>query len=44
MQANRCFDGYEDIVDACCDAWNIIIEDVERVKQLCDRDWINLGC
>ena len=42
--ANRCFDGYEDIVDACCDAWNSFIEDVERVKQLCDRDWINLGC
>ena len=42
--ANRCFDGYEDIVDACSDAWNSFIEDVERVKQLCDRDWINLGC
>ncbi|MCP4984731.1 MAG: IS630 family transposase, partial [Colwellia sp.] len=42
--ANSCFAGYEDIVDACCDAWNSFIEDVERVKQLCDRDWINLGC
>jgi transposase len=41
--ANRCFDGYEDIVDACCDAWNGFIEDIERVKQLCDREWINLG-
>ena len=35
--ANRCFDGYEDIVDACCDAWNSFIEDVERVKRLCYR-------
>ncbi|WP_286203504.1 hypothetical protein [Pseudoalteromonas sp. NBT06-2] len=42
--ANRYFDSYEDIVDACCDAWNSYIEDVERVKQLCVREWTNLEC
>ena len=42
--ANRCFDGYEDIVDACCGAWNSFIADIERVKHLCDREWVDLGC
>lgn len=40
--ANRCFDGYEDIVDACSNAWNRFREDKNRVTKLCNRDWINL--
>ena len=40
--ANRCFDGYEDIVDKCSKAWNRFREDKNRVKKLCNRDWINL--
>jgi transposase len=41
--ANRCFKGYEDIVDACTDAWNSFIKDIDRVKELCSRDWIKVG-
>jgi len=42
--ANRCFGGYNEIVDKCCDAWNSFIKDPERIKILCNRDWIDLGC
>jgi len=38
--ANRCFDGYEDIVDKCSKAWNRFREDKIRVKRMCHRDWI----
>ncbi len=37
--ANRCFKGYEAIVDACSEAWNTFIADKERVKKLCYRQW-----
>ncbi len=40
--ANRCFSGYENIVDECTRAWNTFREDIERVKSICKRDWINL--
>lgn len=40
--ANRCFNGYEDIVNECSRAWNSLISDVNRVKEMCMRDWINL--
>lgn len=40
--ANRCFKDYDDIVDACTEAWNFFISDKPRVKKLCSRDWINL--
>jgi hypothetical protein len=41
--ANRCFDGYDDIVEACSQAWNSFISDRPRVMKLCDRDWIKVG-
>ena len=37
--ANRCFEGYEDIVDACTSAWNHFREDYQRVIKLCTREW-----
>lgn len=40
--ANRCFQGYEDIVEQCSRAWNNFIRDIERVKSLCTRDWTKL--
>jgi transposase len=40
--ANRCFNGYEDIIHACSDAWNQFVADVQQVKKLCSRDWINV--
>lgn len=29
--ANRCFNGYDSIVDAVCDAWNDFVSDSKRV-------------
>ena len=40
--ANRCFDGYESIVDSVCDAWNDFVSDAKRVIKMCTRDWMNL--
>jgi len=40
--ANRCFSGYEDIVNSCSDAWNIFCEDKNRVMSLCFRNWVKL--
>ena len=39
--ANRCFSGYDDIVDACTLAWNDFINDIKRVTQMCSRDWLD---
>lgn len=38
--ANRCFEGYDDIVDACSNAWKSFIADTERVIKLCSREWL----
>lgn len=40
--ANRCFDGYEDIVNQCSKAWNNFRKQRSRVMRMCNRDWINL--
>ena len=40
--ANRCFNGYSDIVNACSDAWNHFVADIQQVKTLCSRSWIKV--
>ena len=40
--ANRCFENEEEIVQACCLAWNNFEEKKGAVKQLCSRSWANL--
>ncbi|ODR88092.1 endonuclease DDE [Shewanella xiamenensis] len=37
--ANRCFSGYDDIVEQCSIAWNTFIEKKARVIELCTRPW-----
>ena len=37
--ANRCYDGYEQIVDACCDAWNAFTQIPGAIRSLCSRSW-----
>ena len=32
--ANRCFNGYEDIVNACSRAWNSFVSNLDRVQKL----------
>jgi len=34
------FDTYDDILDACCKAWNFFANDKHRVKSVTSRDWI----
>ena len=41
--ANRCFQGYDDILDACSDAWNSFVSNTKRVIKMCSRDWIEVG-
>ena len=31
------------IVDACCDAWNGLMRDPERIASLTTRDWAQVG-
>lgn len=35
--ANRCYKDYDDIVQACCDAWNMWVDIPSNVKKLCSR-------
>jgi transposase len=37
--ANRVFDTYDAIVDACCDAWNKLIDQPERITSIATREW-----
>ena len=41
--ANRCYDGYEHIVDACCAAWNKPTQIPESIRSLCTRNWATLA-
>jgi transposase len=37
--ANRCYDSYEQIVEACCDAWNKFTQIPGAIRSLCIRSW-----
>lgn len=37
--SNRCFENYDDIVEACCDAWNSYTENLKALVSLCFREW-----
>ena len=39
--ANRCFSGYEDIVDSISDAWNDFRSIEKRVKDISHMSWLN---
>jgi transposase len=41
--ANRCFESYDQIVDACCDAWNTFTTIPGAIRSLCSRSWANLN-
>jgi len=38
--ANRCFDGYDDIVDSSVEAWNRLVSIPGKIKSLCSRSWM----
>jgi transposase len=37
--SNRIFDSYEEIVDHCCEAWNNLINQPERIMSIGSRPW-----
>lgn len=41
--SNRVFEGYKDICDACCDAWNKLIAETGRIASIGTRDWVLTG-
>ena len=38
--AARVFSGTRAIVDACCEAWNRLLEEAGRIRSLTEIDWI----
>jgi len=40
--SNRCFKGYEEIMEVCCQAWNAFTENPEGIQSLCSRKWATL--
>lgn len=41
--ANRVFDSYDAIMDACCAAWNEFLADTERIVSITSRDWAKVS-
>lgn len=40
----RLFETTEDIIDACCNAWNRLVGEQGRVRSLCAYPWIEKVC
>lgn len=40
--SNRCYVDYEEILQACSEAWNQLLEMPNRIRKLCSRAWANL--
>ncbi len=38
--AGRIFETYDDIVDACCNAWNALASEPGRIQSIATRDWL----
>ena len=38
--SHRVFDGADEIIDACCDAWNTLIAETGRIRSLCSYPWL----
>ena len=37
--SNRVFKSYDDIVALCCEAWNKLIDDPDRITSIGSRNW-----
>ena len=37
--SNRAFESIDEIIDACCDAWNKFVSVPEKIKNMCSRKW-----
>lgn len=41
--SNRVFDGYNAIMDACCEAWMDLIRSPELIKSIATRSWAQVA-
>ncbi len=41
--ANRLYETYDDIVDACCHAWNTLMAMPDRIASLATRTWAKVS-
>jgi hypothetical protein len=41
--ANRFYETYEDIVDACCDAWNSLMATPDRLSAITRREYAKVS-
>lgn len=41
--SRRLWQSYEDIVQACCDAWNWLIADTVRISSITTRKWASVN-
>ena len=41
--ANRLYETYEAIVDACCTAWSDLMAAPARITSIADRDWAKMS-
>jgi transposase len=37
---HRVFAGNAEIIDACCDAWNALLAETDRIQSLCSYPWL----
>ena len=37
--SHRLWPSYDDILDACCAAWNALLNETGRIRSLCTLDW-----
>jgi hypothetical protein len=37
--SHRLWPSYDDILDACCAAWNALLSEAGRIRSLCALDW-----
>lgn len=41
--ANRIFNSYNDIVDACCNAWNTFTATSGKIREIATRSWATVN-
>jgi hypothetical protein len=41
--SHRLWPSYDDILDACCAAWNALVEEAGRIRSLCALDWATVN-
>ena len=41
--SNRVFDGYNDIIDAACEAWQNLLDQPDTIKSIGSRKWAHVG-